>query len=89
LRWCCLRYVGEQGARLGGIVGTGRVGEQTIMADAVKAVGQDVQQESADERVRIERHDAVAGLAFAPVIFPLEADAGAIEGDEAGIGDGV
>ena len=54
----------------------------------MKAVRQDVKQEAANELVRIERHDAIAGLALAPVIFPFEADAGAIEGDDAGIGDG-
>ena len=78
----------EQLAGACDIFSAGRVGEQTIMADAVKAVGQDVQQEAADELVRIEGHDAVAGLAFAPVIFVFEADTLAIEGDEAGIGDG-
>ena len=83
-----MRRIGEQGAGLGGIFGTGGIGEQTVMADAMKAVGQDVKQEAANELLRIECHDAVAGLAFAPVIFPFKADAGAIEGDEARIGDG-
>ena len=54
----------------------------------MEAVGQDVEQEAADELVRIERHDAVTGLSVAPVIFPFEADTVPIEGDEAGIGDG-
>jgi hypothetical protein len=58
------------------------------VSDAVKAVGQDVQQEAADELVGIEGHDAVAGLAVAPVIFPFEVDAFPIEGEEARIGDG-
>ncbi len=57
------------------------------MTDAMKAVGQDVQQEAADELVRIECHDAVTGLAVLTVIFPFEADTFAVEGDEAGIGD--
>ncbi len=48
-----------------------------------------MQQEAADELVRIERHDAVTGSSVAPVIFPFEADTVAIEGYEAGIGDGV
>ena len=47
-----------------------------------------MQQEAADELVRIERHDAVTGLSVAPVILPFEADTLAIEGDEAGICDG-
>ena len=58
------------------------------MADAVKAVGQNVQKDAADELVRIERHDAVARLSFASVILPFEDDTLAIEGDEARVGDG-
>src|SRR6185295_15262962 len=41
-----------------------------------------------DELMRVERHDAVADLTVAPVIFPFESDTFAIEGDESGIGDG-
>jgi len=33
----------------------------------MEAVRQDVQQEAADEFLRIEHHDAVTGLAFLPV----------------------
>jgi len=58
------------------------------MTDAMKAVGQDVQQETADELVRVEGHDAVTGLAGLTVIFPFESNTLAVEGDEAGIGNG-
>jgi len=47
-----------------------------------------MQQETADELVRIESHDAVTGFALAPIVFPPEADAFAVEGDETRIGDG-
>jgi hypothetical protein len=80
--------VGEQGSRFGDGVGAGGIGEEPIVADAMEAVGQDVQQEPADELVRIERHDAITGPSVAPVIFPFEADTLAIEGNETGIGDG-
>ena len=35
------------------------LGEKTVVTDAVKAVGQDVQQKAADELVRGEPHDAL------------------------------
>ena len=57
------------------------------MADAVKAVGQNVQKEAADELVCIERHEAVARLTLASIIFPFEGDTLAIEGEEARVGD--
>ena len=40
---------GEQLARLGDIVGARAAGEQAVVADAVEAVWQDMDQESADE----------------------------------------
>lgn len=58
------------------------------MADAVKTVWQDVQQEATDEFAAVERHQAVTLLAFTPIILPLEADATRFEGDEPAIGDG-
>ena len=83
-----MRRAGEQGACFGDGVGAGGIGEQAIVADAMEAVGQDVKKETADELVGIERHDTVTGRSVAPVIFPFEADTVAIEGNEAGIGDG-
>ena len=80
--------VGEQRARLGDGAGASGIGEEPVMSDAVKAIGQDVKEEAADKLVCIERHDAVTGPSVAPVIFPFEADTLAIERDEPGIGDG-
>jgi hypothetical protein len=83
-----MRRVGKQRARLSDGAGASGIGEEPVVSDAVKAVGQDVKEEAADELVCIERHNAVTGPSVAPVIFPFEADTLAIEGDEAGIGDG-
>jgi hypothetical protein len=66
LRWRC---IAEQGARLGDILDAAAIGEQAIMADAMKAAGQDMQQETADELVRIERHGLAARLAIGSIIF--------------------
>ena len=46
------------------------VGEKAIVADAVEAVGQAVQQEATDELVRIERHQP--GRVAVTIIAPAE-----------------
>ena len=51
------------------LVGAMTVGEQAIVADAVEAVRQSVQQEAADELVGVERHDL--GLPCG-VVLPAE-----------------
>ena len=61
-----MRRIGKQRAHLGDGIGAGGISEQPVVPDAMKAVGQDVKEEAAHELVRIERHDAVAGLVLAP-----------------------
>ena len=53
----------------------------------MEPVGQDVDQEAADELVGVERHELVASVAFGSVIFPFEGHALAVEGDEPAIGN--
>ena len=52
------------------------------MPDAVKALGQDVEHEAADELIRCQRHDLVPGQAVRAVVLVAEGDAAAIVGDE-------
>ena len=54
---------------IGGPVG---IGEETIVADAVEPVGQDMDQKAANELVGIERHKLVASVELGPVILPFE-----------------
>ena len=42
---------GEQAAKPGNVGGAGATGEQAVVADAVEAVWQDMEQEAADELV--------------------------------------
>lgn len=58
------------------------------MANAVKAVGQHVKQETSDKFVAVERHQSIAVLALTPIILPFESDAACLEGDEPAVGDG-
>ncbi len=78
----------EQLAETGDVVAASAVGEQAVVADAVEALGQHVDEEAADELVRCERHGLVALVPFAPVVLVLEGDAVVVEGDEAAVGDG-
>ena len=78
----------EQGAGLGQVGGAGGVGEEAVVADAVEAGGQDVDQEAADELAGGEGHQLAPGLALGAVVLPAEGDAALVEGDQAAVGDG-
>ena len=64
------------------------VSEKAIVADAVLASGQHVDQEPADELCRIQRHGGVATRAFKTVVFDAEGDAARIETDQTAVGNG-
>jgi len=80
--WCA-----EQPASQCNVVGPVAIGEEAVVTDAVKSVGQDVDQKAADELVGVERHQLVAGLGLGPVILPFERHALAIKGDEPAVGN--
>src|SRR5215470_2701028 len=63
-------------------------GEQAVVADAVEAVWQDVDEEATDELVGIECHRLVSIAAFDPVVLPPEGDAIPVACDQAAVGDG-
>ena len=75
----------EQFAGAGDVVSALAAGEQAIVADAVEACGQDVDEKAADELVGGERHQLVAVWTFDPVILPLEGYAFLIACDQAAI----
>ena len=68
-------------------VGASSLGEQAVVADAVEALGQDVDQKAADELVRCERHHLVAIGAFDPIVLVFEADIVFVERDQSAVGD--
>src|ERR1700730_12769418 len=80
------RYV-EQLTRSRDVLGAPAVGEEPVVSDAVETVGQDVDEEAADELVGVERHELVSGVALGPVIFPFEGHALAVEGDQPAVGN--
>ncbi|MDB5723401.1 MAG: hypothetical protein JWQ16_155 [Novosphingobium sp.] len=56
------------------------------MADAVEAIGQAVEQEAADELVRVERHEP--GRVAMAVIAPTKRHRRVAGADQAAVGDG-
>src|SRR3989442_4918878 len=78
----------EQFAGAGDVVGAGGLGQQAVVADAVEALGQDVDEESADELVCGECHLLVSISALDSGVLPLEGNAGGVECASAGIGEG-
>ena len=73
----------EQITHLHQVFGPSGVGEQTVMTDTMKAMGQHMDEETANELIRAQGHDLVAGPSFDPVVLPLEGDAFAIARDQA------
>src|SRR5206468_12768462 len=62
------------------LLGAMAVGEEAVMADAMEAVRQGVQQKAADELVRVEGQDL--RLAVVAIIPPAEGDTGVSQGDQ-------
>ena len=78
----------EQCPGLGEVLGACTVGKETVVTNAVEAVGQDVDEEASDELLSVERHGFVSVFLFGAVVFPAEGDVVFVEGDETGVGDG-
>jgi hypothetical protein len=76
----------EQRANAGEVLASIAFGEKAVVPDAVEAVGQDVQQETADELVWGEAHDA--GAPAATIVLVGERDFIVVDDHEPRIGDG-
>src|ERR1700674_3544510 len=82
------RRHGEQFTGARDVVAAGAAGEQAVMADAMEAVWQHMDEEAADELAGRERHGLEALAPVTAVILPLEGDAVAVAGDQPAVGDG-
>src|SRR6476646_827708 len=78
-RFCC----GEQLTGASDVVGASAFGEQPVVADAVRAFWQHVDQEAADELEGHERHLLVSIAARDAVVLTFEGDASLVAGDQA------
>ena len=75
---------GERLADALDVAGANRAGEEAVVADAVEAARQHVQEKAADELGGVERHGLEPVAAFDPIILPFEGDALVVERDRAG-----
>ena len=66
----------------------GGTGEQSVVADAMEPLGQDVEQEAPDEFVWRQRHRAVPRPSVAAVVLEAEGDATVIEANQSAVRDG-
>jgi hypothetical protein len=82
------RGCGEQSAGALDVAGSNRSSEQAVVADAVEAAGQHVQEKAADELGGVEHHGFEPVAAFDPVVLPFEGDPRLVERDEPGVRDG-
>ena len=82
------RFCPKQQPNPGDIGGTVAVSKKAIVADAVLASGQAVDQEPADELCRIQRHGGAAACAFNAVILNAEGDTVRVETDQSAVGNG-
>ena len=75
----------ESGANMREFGGATGVAEEAEMTDAPKSLGQDVQQEAANELVGVERHRL--GFAAGAIIFPSKPHGAIVAIEEPAIGD--
>ena len=68
-------WASEQFARPRDVVGTGGLGEQAVVADAVEALRQDVAEEAADELIGCKGHELVSCAAVGAIVLVPEGDA--------------
>lgn len=78
----------EQASDPGDIGGTVAVSEEAVVTDAVLAFWQNMDQEPADELVRLQGHGGVSAGAVYTVVLDAEGDAALIETDQAAVGQG-
>ena len=60
-----------------------RAGQEAVVADAVEAIGQNVDQEAADELRRSQAHDLLPVTTFDAIVFPTESHEVLVGADKA------
>src|SRR5216684_2101797 len=80
-RRCQSQELARSRDRLGAV----RAGEQAIVADAMEALGQHVDEEPTDELAGVERHRRISAGAFDPVVLDLERDVVLVDRDQTAV----
>ena len=79
---------GKQLTGTSDVVAASAFGEQAVVANAMQAFWQHVDEEAANELVGGERHLLVSIAALDAIVFPLEGDALLVRSNQATVGDG-
>ncbi len=85
LRWLGNRHA-EQIAAMGKLLFAIPIAKETVIADPMKALGQDMQQKTADEFAGRDGHDLLP--IAVPIILPAETHRAILDIDEPVVGDG-
>ena len=88
LVWIGLLGRREQLAHPGDVMRAGAAGQQAVVANAVEAARQHVNEEAANELGDRKRHRLLPIATFDPVILPFERDGAVSERDQPAVGDG-
>ena len=64
------------------------VGEETVVADAVEATGQDMQEKAPDELVDGQGQGLIAITRLGTIVLPLEGDTAFIASEQSAVADG-
>src|SRR5271155_3670057 len=88
LGWIGLLGRREQLAHPGDVMRAGAAGQQAVVANAMEAARQDVNEKAADELGDRKRHCLLAIAPLEPIVFPFERDGAVSERDPPAVGDG-
>ncbi len=83
--WRRMRLWGEKVAGQLDIASAAAVGEQAIVSNTMEAVGQDMEEEAADELVGGQGHEFLAFAAVCPIILVREGDASPVAADQTAV----
>jgi hypothetical protein len=77
----------EQASAKCNLVGAMSVGQEAVVANAMEAIRQHMEEEAADELGDRDAHDFALVIAAFPVVLPAKAHVGLIEIEQATVGD--
>ena len=77
----------EQASAKRKLVGAMSVGKEAVVANAMEAIRQHMEEEAANELGDRDSHDFALVIAAFPIVLPAEGDVGLVEIEQATVGD--
>ena len=87
--WCkrIVTAIAEEFTQSLHILDSGMVGKESVVADAVEACGQHVNEKASDELGRGQGHGLVTMMPLGTIVLPLKGDTTFITGDQTTVGN--